>query len=209
MKKIKFITIDIEGDVASSICRQHFTESTLYRDPNSIIWLCSFYNGITHKKIGIRLPARPRKFRSPKKGTIESTVNGYHFSDNKFNYGVEDFGNSADSMDYTNFLTEIAKVINYCFRNKIIVFFKGFTMGDKSDAYDREQIDTLMSKYGIECRTECMIDINDKCSNFYMEQTHRQKGQRNNSNQTYMDQGILHNLEDSKKLFEAINDRIK
>lgn len=208
MKKIKFITIDIEGDIASSICREHFTEDTLYRDPNSIIWLCSFFNGRTHKSMGIRLPTRPRKFLSPRTGEIVSTVNGWHFGDNKFNYGVEDFGSSENVSDYTNFLYEIASVINYCYHNKIIIFFKGFTMNGKSDEYDKEQIDTLMERYGIDCRTECMIDINKKTQNFYLAPTHQQKGQRT-TNQQYMDNGILHNMEDSKKLFEAINKLIK
>lgn len=208
MKKIKFIALDIEGDIASRICRQHFSESTLYRDPNTLVWLCSFYNGRTHKSMGIRLPRRPRKFLSPRTGEMESTVNGWHDSKNVFNYGVEDFGNSDNIVNYYNFLREIAKVINYCYKNKIIVFFKGFKMNGRSDAYDKEQIDTLMSKYGIACSTECMIDINDKCSNFYLAPTHRQKGQRCD-NQSYMDNGILHNLEDSKSLWLAINDRIK
>lgn len=208
MKKIKFITIDLEGDISSKICRGNFSSDTLFRDPNTLIWLCSFYNGRTHKSMGIRLPARPRKFKSPRTGKIVSTVNGWHFGDNKFNYGVEDFGNSADSMDYTNFLTEIAKVINYCYHNKIIIFFKGFTMDGKSDEYDKEQIDTLMERYGIDCRTECMVDINDKCSNFYLAPTHRQKGQRTD-NQSYMDNAVIHNMEDSKSLWLAINDKIK
>ena len=52
MKRYKFITIDIEGDVSSRICRDNFTEDTLYRDPNTITWLCSFYNGKVHKAMG-------------------------------------------------------------------------------------------------------------------------------------------------------------
>ena len=52
MKRYKFITIDIEGDISSRICRDNFTEDTLYRDPNTITWLCSFYNGKVHKAMG-------------------------------------------------------------------------------------------------------------------------------------------------------------
>ena len=117
MKKNKFITIDLEGDISSKICRGNFSSDTLFRDPNTLIWLCSFYNGRTHKSMGIRLPARPRKFKSHRTGRIETTVNGWHFGDNIFNYGVKDFGNSENTADYTNFLYEIADVINYCFHN--------------------------------------------------------------------------------------------
>lgn len=36
-----FITIDIEGDICSDKCHLDFTEATLYRDPDTIMWLCS------------------------------------------------------------------------------------------------------------------------------------------------------------------------
>lgn len=208
MKKIKFITIDIEGDVSSKICRQHFKEDTLFRDPNTICWLCSFYNGRSHKSFGIRLPRYPRKFHSKVSGNVESTVHGWHFRDNVFQYGVIDCGNSEFKSDYVTFLKEIAKILNYCFKNKIVVFFKGFQMCGKSDAYDREIITTLMKKYNIHCRTECMIDINKVIPNFYMPTTHLQKGQRTD-NQSYMNNAIKHNLEDSQKLWEAIDKHLR
>lgn len=72
MKRYKFITIDIEGDISSRICRDNFTEDTLYRDPNTITWLCSFYNGKDHKAMGIRLPHEPRKFRSQEKELLKA-----------------------------------------------------------------------------------------------------------------------------------------
>ena len=208
MKRYKFITIDIEGDISSRICRDNFTEDTLYRDPNTITWLCSFYNGKDHKAMGIRLPHEPRKFRSPRKGTIESTVFGWHNPTNQFNYGITDYGTSENTAEYRTFLEAIAKVINYCYHHKIIVFFKGFKMNGKNDAYDREQIDRLMKKYGIECNTKCMIDINQMISNFYMAPTHAQKGQKTD-NQTYMDNAILHNLEDSKNLWLEIDKKME
>lgn len=207
MKKIKFITIDVEGDISSKICRQHFTQDTLYRDPNTIMWLCSFYNGRSHKSFGIRLPRYPRKFHSKVTGNVESTVHGWHFRDNIFQYGVNDCGNSEFKSDYVTFLKEIAKIINYCFKNKIVVFFKGFQMCGKSDAYDKEIISSLMTKYNIPCRTECMIDINKVIPNFYMPPTHKQKGQRCD-NQSYMNNAIKHNLEDSKVLWECIDNHI-
>lgn len=205
MKKgLKFITIDIEGDISSKICRQHFKEDTLFRDPNTQAWLCSFYNGRNHKAFGVRLPRSPRKFRSKITGNIESTVHGYHNRSNIFQYGVIDCGNSEFNTDYITFLKEIAKILNYCFKNKIVVFFKGFKLGTKRDAYDKEIINTLMKKYNIPCRKECMIDINKIIPNFYMPPTHMQKGQRTD-NQSYMNNAIKHNLEDSKKLWEAVN----
>lgn len=207
MKRLKFITIDIEGDISSRICRDNFTEDTLYRDPNTITWLCSFYNGKDHKAMGIRLPHEPRTFRSPRKGTIENTVWGWHNQSNIFNYGVKDFGTSENQSDYRKFLEEIAKILNTCYERRIVVFFKGFKMNGKNDAYDKEQITRLMAKFGIECHTACMIDINQMIPNFYMAPTHAQKGQKTD-NQTYMDNAILHNLEDSKNLWEEINKKM-
>lgn len=208
MKKLKYITIDLEGDISSKICRQHFTEDTLFRDPNTLCWLCSFYNGHEHKAFGIRLPRSPRKFRSKRTGNIESTVHGWHFRDNIFQYGVIDCGNSKFKSDYITFLKEIAKILNYCFKNKIVVLFKGFKLGGKNDAYDKEIITSLMSKYKIPCRTECMIDVNKVINNFYMPPTHMQKGQRCD-NQSYMNNAILHNLADSKVLWESIDKHLR
>ena len=81
-------------------------------------------------------------------------------------------------------------------------------MNGKNDAYDREQIDRLMKKFGIECNTKCMIDINQMIPNFYMAPTHAQKGQKTD-NQTYMDNAILHNLEDSKNLWLEIDKKME
>lgn len=204
MKRHKFITIDIEGDISSKMCREHFTEDTLYRDPNTIIWLCSFYNGTQHNGIGIRLPKEPRTFISPKKGTTESTIYGWHNRCNIFKYGIKDFGTSESLDEYRKFLESIASVLNYCYTNKIIVFFKGFKKNGKNDAYDREQINTLMKKFDIDCHTECMVDINVVVPNFYMAPTYAQKGQRT-SNQQYMDTAVIHNMDDSKTLWLEID----
>ena len=62
----KFVTIDIEGDISSEYCREDFTEDTLYRDPNTIMWLCSFYTGNESIAYGIRLPPTPRHYFSPR-----------------------------------------------------------------------------------------------------------------------------------------------
>ena len=186
MKRHKFVTIDLEGDISSEMCQEHFTEDTLYRDPNTIIWLCSFSNGKRHYGMGIRLPQVPRKFLSPRKGTIENTIHGWHNASNEFKYGIKDFGTSENNEDYRQFLEAIAEVLNYCYENKIIVFFKGFKKNGKNDAYDREQIKTLMKKFDIVCHTQCMVDINAIVPNFYMAPTRLQRGQ-NTDNQTYMD----------------------
>ena len=58
----KFITIDIEGDISSRICRDNFTEDSLYRDTDTVMWLCSFYTGNESIAYGIRLPPTPRRY---------------------------------------------------------------------------------------------------------------------------------------------------
>ena len=124
MKRYKLITIDIEGDISSRICRDNFTEDTLYRDPDTITWLCSIYNGKDHKAMGIRLPHEPRKFISPRKGTIESTVFGWHNPTNQFNYGITDYGTSENTAEYRKFLESIANIIKFfTFVNPFYVIF--------------------------------------------------------------------------------------
>lgn len=201
----KFITIDIEGDISSKFCREDFTEDTLYRDPNTIMWLCSFYDGNTHIVYGIRLPPTPRHYLSPRKGIIESTMQ-YHEQKNVFPKEVHDCGYCINEADYRKFLEAIANVINHCYDKGYNVYFKGYKEKDKRDSYDKEIISTLMNKYNIDCHTECLVDIYDEYTSFYMNPTHSQKGQRTD-NQSWMNNAIKHNLEDSKNLWEAIHRR--
>lgn len=209
MKIDKYVTIDIEGDNSSKFCREDFTENTLYRDPDTIMWLCSFYDGIGHEAYGIRLHPIPRHYYSPVKGIIESTME-YHEQTNVFPSNVKDCGSCINAEDYRKFLLNIAEKINYYSKNHIPVFFKGYKQIVKgilrSDAYDREVIGSLMKKYSIDCNTNCLIDVNDCFPNFWMKPTHSQKGQRTD-NQSWMNNGIRHNLEDSKNLWEAIHRR--
>ena len=198
----KFITIDIEGDISSKYCREDFTEDTLYRDPNTIMWLCSFYNGNESIAYGIRLPPTPRHYFSPIKGIIESTMQ-YHEQTNVFPQNVKDCGSCINEADYRKFIELIANVINHCYDKCYKVYFKGYKEKDKRDSYDREIISTLMKKYHIDCHTECLIDVYDEFPQFWMDKTYPQKGQRND-NQIWMNNAIRHNLEDSKMLWEAI-----
>ena len=213
LKIDKFVTIDIEGDISSKYCREDFTEDTLYRDPNTVMWLCSFYNGVEHKAYGIRLKPTPRHYYSPVKGIMESTLT-YHEQTNVFPNGVKDCGSCInDSIDYRNFLVNIADEINYYYNNRIPVFFKGYKAKIKgiwkSDSYDRNIIDSLMKKYSIDCHTKCLIDVNDYFNDFCtILNTHQQKGQRTD-NQSWMNNGIKHNLEDSKELWLTISRKIR
>ena len=203
----KFITIDIEGDISSKYCREDFNEDTLYRDPNTIMWLCSFYTGNESIAYGIRLPPTPRHYFSPRKGIIESTMQ-YHEQTNVFPKEVHDCGYCINEADYIKFLESIANVINHCYDKCYKVYFKGYKEGHKRDSYDLEIISTLMKKYNIDCHTECLADIYDEYPSFYMNPTYSQKGQRT-ENQIWMNNAIKHNLEDSKMLWKAIHLRKK
>lgn len=198
----KFITIDIEGDISSSKCHLDFTEDTLYRDPDTIMWLCSFYTGNEHIAYGIRLRPTPRQYLSPRYECWKSTEQ-YHEQTNVFPPNVKDCGSCINEEDYRKFLECIAKVINHCYDKGYKVYFKGYKEGHKRDSYDREIISGYMNKFNIDCHTECLIDVNDCFTNFWMKSTHSQKGQRTD-NQSWMNNAIKHNLEDSKNLWEAI-----
>lgn len=201
----KFITIDIEGDISSEYCREDFTEDTLYRDPDTIMWLCSFYTGKESIAYGIRLPSTPRHYYSPRKGIVESTMQ-YHEQTNEFPPNVKDCGTCEKEDNYRNFLEGIAEVINHCYSKGYKVYFKGFKVKGKRDSYDREIIKGLMKKYNVDCNTECLIDVYDEYPKLWMNKTYPQKGQRTD-NQSWMNNAIKHNLEDSKKLWDSIHIR--
>lgn len=201
----KFITIDIEGDISTSKCHLDFTEDTLYRDPNTIMWLCSFYVGNKSIAYGIRLPSIPREYFSPRYECWKSTEQ-YHEQTNVFPKEVHDCGSCINEADYRKFLEAIANVINYCYDKGYKVYFKGYKEKGKRDAYDREIISGYMNKFNIDCHTECLVDVYDEFPVFWMSPTYQQKGQ-STDNQSWMNNGIKHNLEDSKNLWEAIHRR--
>ena len=201
-----FITIDIEGDISSAKCHLDFTEDTLYRDPDTIMWLCSFYTGNEQIAYGIRLPPAPRQYFSPKYKCWKSTEDGWHNPDNKFPKEVTDCGSCINEADYIKFLEAISSVINHCYDKGYKVYFKGYKEKGKRDSYDREVISKYMKKYNIDCHTECLVDVYDEFPYIWMKPTHRQRNQ-NTNNQDWMNNGIRHNLEDSKELWEAINRR--
>ena len=201
----KFITIDIEGDISTSKCHLDFTEDTLYRDPNTIMWLCSFYTGNESIAYGIRLPSTPRQYFSPMYECWKSTEQ-CHEQTNVFPPNVKDCGSCINEEDYRKFLEAIADVINHCYDKGYKVYFKGYKEKGKSDAYDREIISGYMNKFNIDCHTECLVDVYDEFPGFWMKKTSPQKGQ-STENQDWMNNGIRHNLEDSKNLWEAIYSR--
>lgn len=204
-KMDKFITVDIEGDISTSKCHLDFTEDTLYRDPNTIMWVCSFYTGNEHIAYGIRLPSTPRQYFSPRYECWKSTEQ-YHEQTNVFPPNVKDYGSCINAEDYRKFLEAIANVINHCYDKGYKVYFKGYKEKGRRDAYDREIISSYMNKFNIDCHTECLIDVYDEFPGFWMNKTSPQKGQ-STENQDWMNNGIRHNLEDSKNLWKAINIR--
>lgn len=123
-----------------------------------------------------------------------------------FKFGVKDCVACINDVDYRKFLEAIADVINHCYEKGYKVYFKGYKEKGKRDSYDREIISSYMKKYNIDCHTECLVDVYDEFSYIYMKHTHSQKGQ-STENQEWMDNGIKHNLEDSRELWVAINRR--
>lgn len=207
----KYLTIDLEGDISSKICQQHFTEDTMFRDPNTISWLCSFTSDTGRTRtIGIRLPSQPRKFISLTTGREENTIHGWHNQSNNFGNFEDllDCGSSENENDYIKFLTNIAQVLNNCYNHNVKVYFKGFkkVLSDgicHVDHYDRCQINTLMKKYNIPCHTEVLVDVFEEFPKFYMGYTISQKHQ-NTDNQSYMLRAIEHNRQDSELLSKEL-----
>lgn len=205
---MKYLTIDIEGDISSKLCREYFTKENLWRDPDTITWLCSFASD--EDKIltfGTLLPSRPREFLSPVDNQIHNTVWGYHNQSNKFPNSLDFIDCGRYEVDYTIFLKNIASVLNSAYKNNVPVYYKGFKCGNQIDHYDYNQIKNLMDKYNIDCHYEVMIDIFDKIHNFWMPNTFPQKKQHTD-NQSYMLNAIKHNREDATLLANTIKNRI-
>lgn len=185
----KIIYIDIEGDTSSAKCRQYCSESNLYRDPNTRIWLIAFRVNNKTYQYGCKLPNKAR------------LIDGIHST------GIyhEDSSNFTDdvvvSKCYGEFLTKIKKVIDHFTAKGYVFLFKGF----KTDPYDRGALESAFNKEGIECDlTRVYADFELLGTNIWTPKTFEQKTHGWIDNQTFMHNAIKHNKEDVEVFQECV-----
>lgn len=202
MSQQNFITLDLECDSNIKDCRKYFEAP--YRDPENQPWVCTFATSAgTRISFAIRLPEEvfAREFKD--KNGITHRVRSYHNYDNTFENGINDCGWLMRKGNYEDFFRKIADVINNEKIDKI--YYKGFGTADN---FDYEVLKYWMNRYGIECRLDKLVNVYAKIPYFEMDKTaEQQKRGKWVDNNTYMNMGVKHNIEDAVLLAKTLKDR--
>lgn len=193
---MRYITLDIEGDgLSQEYNKQVFPEGNHY-DKDTRIWCVTFHNGSTNKTFVCKLPKTTRRLPRPYRvgnsicwytrafhedsTVVPETLNGYRIE------RIDDYG---------RFLKRIAEFIETASKLGIIIYFKGYG----SYNYDKDALRDNFAKFGINCDLSCLIN---KSVNNWHKTTPQVNSRQHLANQQYMEQGIIHNIEDAKQLFD-------
>ena len=204
---IKYITLDCEADgLSKEYNRQVFPEGNHF-DPESRIWSVTFcWPDMITRTFVSKIPYTrqlPRYYRH-KNGTMMNRTLAYHNPDNVVpkNLVINDGSSHAvkEITGYIQFLIKLRDIIEKC---PCQIAFKGFGTHD----YDVELLMVNFDRY----RVAYNKDMFDKFVNISVPKpswkaTHGQtQAGRYITNQQYMINGIIHNIEDAIELQEYLN----
>lgn len=205
----KYVTLDCEADgLNKEYNRQVFPEGNHF-DPESRIWSVTFcrpdMRTITYVSMIPNTRQLPRSYRH-KNGTLMNRTLAYHEITNivpksvVINDGT--FHSVKEITVYTEYLTKLRDMIAAC---PLQIAFKGFGAHD----YDVDLLKVNFDRYHIEYDKEMFSKfVNINIVNADWKATHRQtQAGHYTTNQQYMVNGIIHNIEDTVELQEYLNEQ--
>lgn len=204
---MKYVTIDIEADSNSKLCRELFKNNN-HRDPNNRIWIytLSYYNNGNLKSISkiCKLPSKAR-IAVGDNGIMKST-GVYHEENTKVN--PELFSSKIiEYTDYTQFINTLYSDISLIHHYNMPLYYFGWYNSYKNihDDYDYEVIKKIFIDNNLPVdELDCMKNVN-RLYNIRKPFTQNQtKSGTYVSNQIYFNNGIQHNIEDAEFLANEI-----
>ena len=201
-----YITLDCEADgLNKEYNRQVFPDGNHF-DPESRIWSVTFCRPDMATRTFVSMIPHTRQlpgYYRHKNGTLMNRTLAYHEITNIVpkNVVINDGSTRAvnEITDYTSYLTKLRDMIESC---PLQIAFKGFGSHD----YDVELLKVNFDRYNIEYNKDMFdkfVNINIPKSNWKAthEQTH---AGHYITNQQYMVNGIIHNIEDAIELQEYL-----
>lgn len=206
----RYVTLDCEADgLNKEYNRQVFPDGNHF-DPESRIWSVTLcrpdMRTITYVSMIPNTRRLPRYYRH-KNGSLMNRTLAYHEITNivpksvVINDGT--FHKVVEITDYVEYLTKLRDSIESC---PLQIAFKGFGSHD----YDVELLKTNFDRYNIKYNNEM---FNDKFVNINIianwKATHSQtQAGQYTTNQQYMVNGIIHNIEDTIELQEYLKENL-
>lgn len=204
---MKYLTIDIECDISSKLCRELFQNNN-HRDPNSRMWIytITYNNNGINKSISkiCKLPQQPRVVIGD--NGIKKSTGIYHDSTNVINKEIFD-SKIIEFDDYNKYINALHADIEWIKQNNLPLFFYGWydNKNNIHDDYDYEMIKSIFTNYSIDTSVlDCMINVNRKFGIRKPFTTSQIKKGQYIPNQEYMNIAIKHNIEDSIFLSQEI-----
>lgn len=200
MKAKKFITLDIEGDASASQCRTLFPDANHF-DPYTIPWCITFCNSACAVTYVCKLPNHAREYiiLGQKSGIYTKT---YHLDSTKipagkysFTYDNESYSsNIIECKSVEELMLKVSLILQLCKSKNITCYCKPFY----EHLYDKELLSARFDDYNMD--KDCLSVIQPY--HCYID-SYKQANQLC-CNQTFMDNGIKHNIVDTVKLYKCI-----
>lgn len=192
-----YLTIDIEGDGLNREYNKQVFPDGNHFDPDTRIWACTICSEKDSRTIVCKLPPVPRRLPMPyyKGGYANWQTNSYHDEATVIPEEYEGY----DSVKYKEFLERIHGLLKQANDKGIPVYFKGYGTYE----YDKDVLRVNFQKWNLSTDVlDCMKIANPA----EWVETHKQTSAGCwVSNQAYMKDGIMHNIEDARQLYGLIN----
>lgn len=213
----KAITLDIEGDASASQCRTLFPDANHF-DKNTIPWCITFCNSFSNSisdnasdsaicavTYVCKLPNHAREYivNEQKSGIFTKT---YHLDSTKipvgkysFTYDNESYSsNIVECKSVKELMMKASLILQVCKSKNITCYCKPFY----DHLYDAELLSVRFDDYSID--KECLSVI--KPYHCFIE-SYKQANQLCD-NQTFMNNGIRHNIVDCVKLYRTFRKNV-
>lgn len=193
------ITFDLEGDALKPCFNNQVFPNGNHYDPDTRLWCATFYNGKQTLTYVCKLPEQTRKLPRPYRlnnGDICWYTRSYHLKTTKVPTSLNNH-RIIEIEDYGRFIHTIAETLDKLHNLGHDICFKAYG----SYWYDRDVLRDNFAKFGIHCNAK-IRGVNP--SNWQDNHT-RSRTAVNKDNQTFMNDAIIQNIEDTVKLFELID----
>lgn len=197
-----YITIDCEGDGIYRKHNQQIFKTGNHFDPNTIVWCVTFTSSKHSMTFFKKLPNYTnRRAIIGESGCVIGRVRSYHEDwVQPYDWSNLTFFNNYSNNSYRDYLIAIKNLIEDANKHNYTIYYKSYSTYE----YDKDLLRVNFERNNVE--TECLECM--KGINIEIPETHQQhKPGDYVPNEQFMNDGIKHNIEDSKALYEALYDR--
>ena len=195
-----FITLDIEGDASANQCRSLFPDANHF-DPNTIPWCITVVNDTSAITCVCKLPDKPREYivNDKPSGIYTKTLHEQStivpIGNINFTFeGIQYKSKLIECKSVKELMMKVSLVLQVCQSKNMTCYCKPYY----EYQYDRDLLSLRFADYNIDPHCLDVIKPYHCFFDSYMQQM------QYCDNQTFMNNGIRHNIVDAVKLYECV-----